>query len=69
MPRITWLLAAAAVLLLVVPPSAVSYPPGLEGVGQTGADRRLALNVHHEQDVIAVALAHVALWTRSRGHA
>ena len=29
MPRIKWLLAAAAVLLLV-PPSAVSYPPGLE---------------------------------------
>src|SRR5215204_4530191 len=30
MPRTTWLLAAAAVLPLLVPPSAVSYPPGLE---------------------------------------
>jgi hypothetical protein len=30
MPRTRWLLAAAAVLLLLVPPSAVSYPPGLE---------------------------------------
>ena len=30
MPRISWLLAAAAVLPLLVPPSAVSYPPGLE---------------------------------------
>ena len=30
MPRIKWLLAAAAVLPLLVPPSAVSYPPGLE---------------------------------------
>ena len=30
MPRTTWLLAAAAVLPLLVPPSALSYPPGLE---------------------------------------
>ena len=30
MPRTNWLLAAAAVLPLLVPPSAVSYPPGLE---------------------------------------
>jgi hypothetical protein len=30
MPRTSWLLAAAAVLPLLVPPSAVSYPPGLE---------------------------------------
>jgi hypothetical protein len=30
MPRTIWLLAAAAVLPLLVPPSAVSYPPGLE---------------------------------------
>ena len=30
MPRTTWLLAAAVLLLLLVPPSAVSYPPGLE---------------------------------------
>jgi hypothetical protein len=30
MPRANWLLAAAAVLPLLVPPSAVSYPPGLE---------------------------------------
>src|SRR3954470_13171546 len=30
MPRTSWLLAAAVVLPLLVPPSAVSYPPGLE---------------------------------------
>ena len=30
MPRTNWLLAAAVVLPLLVPPSAVSYPPGLE---------------------------------------
>ena len=30
MPRTSWLLAAATALLLLVPPSAVSYPPGLE---------------------------------------
>jgi hypothetical protein len=30
MPRTSWLLAAAAVLPLLMPPSAVSYPPGLE---------------------------------------
>ena len=30
MPRTSWLLAAAVLLLLLVPPSAVSYPPGLE---------------------------------------
>jgi hypothetical protein len=30
MPRTSWLFAAAAVLFLLVPPSAVSYPPGLE---------------------------------------
>ena len=30
MPRTSWLLAAATVLPLLVPPSAVSYPPGLE---------------------------------------
>ena len=30
MSRTSWLLAAAVVLLLFVPPSAVSYPPGLE---------------------------------------
>ena len=30
MPRTNWLLAAAAVLPLLVPPSALSYPPGLE---------------------------------------
>ncbi len=30
MPRTHWLLAAVAVLPLLVPPSAVSYPPGLE---------------------------------------
>jgi len=29
-PRTNWLLAAAVLLLLLVPPSAVSYPPGLE---------------------------------------
>ena len=33
MPRTNWLLAAAAVLPLLVPPSAVSYPPGLDGHG------------------------------------
>jgi hypothetical protein len=30
MPRTSWLLAAAVALPLLVPPSAVSYPPGLE---------------------------------------
>jgi hypothetical protein len=30
MPRTHWLLAAAAALLLLVPPSALSFPPGLE---------------------------------------
>ena len=30
MPRTSWLLAAAVVLPMLVPPSAVSYPPGLE---------------------------------------
>jgi hypothetical protein len=30
MPRTIWPLAAAAVLLLLVPPSALSFPPGLE---------------------------------------
>jgi hypothetical protein len=30
MPRTSWLLAAATALLLLVPPSALSYPPGLQ---------------------------------------
>jgi hypothetical protein len=37
MPRTNWLLAVAVVLPLLVPPSAVSYPPGLEATEITSA--------------------------------
>jgi len=38
MRRTTWLLVAAAALPLLVPPSAVSYPPGLEATAISSAN-------------------------------